>query len=141
MAGAVLDTHALLWLVTQPETLHEDALVAIAGAQEVGKLFVSPITAWELAIAVNKKTNAPDIGNFSVKEWFKAALDATSSKLVPIGPTIALEAANMIAKTGHKDPGDCYIMATARYKKVPIVTRDGTLDQIAETGYVQVVGC
>ncbi len=116
-------------------------MVAIAGAQEVGKLFVSPITAWELAIAVNKKTNAPDIGNFSVKEWFKAALDATSSKLVPIGPTIALEAANMIAKTGHKDPGDCYIMATARYKKVPIVTRDGTLDQIAETGYVQVVGC
>ncbi|WP_018897282.1 type II toxin-antitoxin system VapC family toxin [Rhizobium sp. 2MFCol3.1] len=141
MAGAVLDTHALLWLVTQPETLHDDALVAIAGAQEAGRLFVSPITAWELAIAVNKKTNAPDIGNFSVKDWFKAALDATSSKLVPIGPTIALEAANIIAKTGHKDPGDCYIMATARYKKVPIVTRDATLGQIAEAGYIQVVGC
>ncbi|WP_119941576.1 type II toxin-antitoxin system VapC family toxin [Neorhizobium sp. NCHU2750] len=141
MAGSVLDTHALFWLVTQPETLHEDALVAIAAAQEARKLFVSPITAWELAIAVNKKTNAPDIGGFTVKDWFKAAIEATSSKIVPIGPAIALEAASMIATTAHKDPGDCYIIATARYKKVPIISRDGIIRQIAETGYIDIIGC
>lgn len=110
--------------MTQPETLHEDALVAIAAAQEIGRLFVSPITAWELAIAVNKRMNAPDIGDITVKDWFKAAVAVTSSRIVPVGPAVALEAANMIATTAHKDPGDCYIMATARYKKVPVVSRD-----------------
>lgn len=141
MAGLVLDTHALLWLVTQPENLQEDALVAIAAAQEVGRLFVSPITAWELAIAVSKKTNAPDIGDIAVKDWFKAAVEATSAKIVPIGPAIALEAANMIAATSHKDPGDCYIIATARYKRVPIVSRDEIIGKIAETGYISIVTC
>lgn len=137
----VLDTHALLWLLTQPETLHEDALVAIAAAQESGRLFVSPITAWELAIAVNKKANAPNIGGFTVRDWFKAAIAATSSKIVPIGPAVALEAANMITTTAYKDPGDCYIIATARHKKVPVVSRDGIMSQIAETGYIDVVRC
>lgn len=127
--------------MTQPETLHEDALVAIAAAQEIGRLFVSPITAWELAIAVNKRMNAPDIGDITVKDWFKAAVAVTSSRIVPVGPAVALEAANMIATTAHKDPGDCYIMATARYKKVPVVSRDRIMSQIAETGYVEVVGC
>ncbi|MCY1664197.1 PIN domain-containing protein [Rhizobium sp. SL86] len=65
----------------------------------------------------------------------------TSSKIVPIGPAIALEAANVIAVTGHEDPGDCYIMATARHKKVPVVSRDGIMRRIAATGYVDVVGC
>ncbi|WP_438752138.1 type II toxin-antitoxin system VapC family toxin [Pararhizobium sp. O133] len=141
MAGVVLDTHALLWLVTRPETLLNEALIAIAAAQEAGKLFVSPITAWELAIAANKRTNAPDIGDVTVKDWFKAAISVTSCKVVPIGPAIALEAAHMIAATNHKDPGDCYIMATARYKKVPIVSRDATMAQIAETGYIGIVAC
>lgn len=127
--------------MTQPETLHEDALVAIAAAQEIGRLFVSPITAWELAIAVNKRMNAPDIGDITVKDWFKAAVAVTSSRIVPVGPAVALEAANMIATTAHKDPGDCYIMATARYKKVPVVSRDRIMSQIAETGYIEVVGC
>jgi PIN domain nuclease of toxin-antitoxin system len=141
LAGVVLDTHALLWLVTQPETLHEDALVAIAAAQESGTLFVSPITAWELAIAVNKKANAPDIGNVAVRDWFRAAVAATSCKLVPIGSAVALEAATMIAVTGHKDPGDCYIIATARYKKAPVVSRDATIGKIAAGGYIDIIRC
>lgn len=127
--------------MTQPEALNEDALIAIAAAQESGKLYVSPITAWELAITVNKKANATDIRNLTGRDWLKAAVAVTSSKIVPIGPAIALEAANVIAVTGHKDPGDCYIMATARHKKVPVVSRDGIMRRIAATGYVDVVGC
>ena len=107
----------------------------------MGGLFVSPITAWELAIAVNKKKNAPDIGNTTVKDWFRAAVAATSSKVVAIGPMIALEAASMIAITAHKDPGDCYIIATARYKKVPVVSRDATIAQIATSGFVDMIPC
>ncbi len=72
-------------------------------------------------MAVNKKINRPDIGDLSVKDWFKAAVAGTSSKIVPIGPAIALEAANVVFTTGHKDPGDCYILATARCKKATVL--------------------
>lgn len=47
----------------------------------------------------------------------------------------------MIAHTGHKDPGDCYIIATAKYKKVPIFTKDVIIQNIASTGDVDVIVC
>jgi PIN domain nuclease of toxin-antitoxin system len=141
LAGIVLDTHVLLWLMTQPENFHEDALLAIAAAQTDGKLFVSPVTAWELALAVNKKSNPPDIGGLSVKDWFKAAVAGTSSKIVPIGPAIALEAANVVFATGHKDPGDCYILATALCKKATVVSRDNVFFKMARSGFVNVIKC
>lgn len=136
-----MDTHALLWLVTDPDQLHEDALVAIGEAQEASKLFVSPITAWELAIAAGKKKNAPAIGDQLVKDWYRSAVAATSAKVVQIGPSIALLAADMIATTNHRDPGDCYIIATAKHKKVPVVSRDGIIHEIAATGYISAVNC
>ena len=137
----VLDTHALLWLLTDPDSMSDDSLVAIGEAQNVNKLFVSPITAWELSIAINKRTNAPNIGNVSVKDWYHAGVKEIGGRVVAIGPSIALASSDMIAHTGHRDPGDCYIIATAKYKKVPIVTRDGIIQNIASTGYVDVVVC
>ena len=54
MPGALLDTHALYWLVTAVATLSEEALIAIANNQAAGTLYVSPITASELTIAAKK---------------------------------------------------------------------------------------
>ncbi|MGZ9724278.1 type II toxin-antitoxin system VapC family toxin [Rhizobium miluonense] len=141
MAGVLLDTHALYWLVSGEIALTDEALVAIGTAQDEGTLFVSPITVWELALAVKKPKNAPQLGDRTVKEWFRVAIKELSAKIVPIGPQIALEAANMIATTDHKDPGDCYIISTAKMKKVPVVTRDLMIRGISETGYIDVVVC
>ncbi|KAB1124243.1 hypothetical protein [Neorhizobium galegae] len=52
MPGALLDTHTFYWLVTAVETLSEEALIAIADNQTAGTLYVSPITARELTIAI-----------------------------------------------------------------------------------------
>jgi len=62
---------------------------------------------------------------------------------VPIGPTIALEAARVPALFGRGDPGDCFIIATARMKRVPIVPRDRAMIDLAERdpAYVAVVAC
>jgi PIN domain nuclease of toxin-antitoxin system len=63
--------------------------------------------------------------------------------LVPIHQRIALEAAKVVVATGHKDPGDCYLIATARVRRIPIVTRDGTIRDIAanDPGYLSVIQC
>ncbi len=43
--------------------------------------------------------------------------------------------------TGHKDPGDCYLIATARIKKVPIITRDAVMLDFASPEYLEVIVC
>lgn len=63
------------------------------------------------------------------------------TKIVPIKQRIACEAAAVVSDTGHKDPGDCYLIATAKIRKVPIITRDGVLLDLASGGYFDVIVC
>ena len=143
MAGALLDTHTLYWLVTAARTLSEEALIAIAESQVAGKLYVSPITAWELTIASRKPVhkNPPNLGAGTPARWFSEAVAATGSKIIPIKLRIACEAAAVATDTGHKDPGDCYLIATARVRKIPIITRDTIMLELASTDYLRVIVC
>jgi PIN domain nuclease of toxin-antitoxin system len=143
LPGILLDTHALFWLVSGQEQLSEDALIAIAQCQEAGALFVSPITAWELAIAAQKPPHRdrPDLRDSSPARWFRDALAETTAKLIPIDVQIAAEAAEVVVATGHKDPGDCYLIATARVAQVPLVTRDMVMHKLALSSYLQVILC
>ena len=43
----------------------------------------------------------------------------------------ALEAAEVSAVFGRKDPGDCFLIATARVRRIPIITRDGAMAELA----------
>jgi PIN domain nuclease of toxin-antitoxin system len=114
----------------------------LARAQATGTLFVSPITAWELSIAAQKPPHRdrPQL-NSTISKWFPAAIRATSAKLIPIQQTIAIEAAEVPVATGHKDPGDCYLIATSRVRKIPIVTRDPVMRKLATDGYLDVIVC
>ncbi|KQT58194.1 hypothetical protein ASG52_22355 [Methylobacterium sp. Leaf456] len=142
MAGVLLDTHALYWLVGGAEPLTETALFAIGESQAVGQLYVSPITAWELSIAAQKPPHRdPPHLDGGVSDWFRAAVRATSARIVPIRQTIAIEAAQVPVATGHRDPGDCFLIATARVRKVPIVTRDAILCRLAAEKYLEVIVC
>jgi PIN domain nuclease of toxin-antitoxin system len=141
MRGVLLDTHALYWLVSGEQALTEAALVAIGQSQEASKLFVSPITGWELALAARKPRNAPQFGGSGVAGWFRAALSETAAKLVSINQAIAVEAANVVSVTGHKDPGDCYLIATARVRRLPLISRDTTILALAADGYLDVIIC
>lgn len=143
MPGALLDTHTFYWLVTAVETLSEEALIAIADNQTAGTLYVSPITAWELTIASRKPAHRdpPNLDAKSPAQWFSKAVAATGTKIVPIRQRIACEAAAVVMDTGHKDPGDCYLIATARIKKVPIITRDTVMLDLASPEYLEVIVC
>lgn len=138
----LLDTHALYWLVSGVIPLTDEALIAIGENQAAGTLYVSPITAWELSIAAQKplRQDPPQL-NSTISKWFRAAVRATSAKVIPIGLRIAIEAAEVPARTGHKDPGDCYLIATARVRSIPIISRDKILRRLAAEGYVEVIKC
>lgn len=123
----------------------EEALVAIGENQEAGTLFVSPISAWELSIATQKNRVAgrPNLGEDPPDRWFREAVRATSARIIPIKQRISYEAARVVTETGHKDPGDCFLIATARVRRVPIVTRDEIIRTIAaeRAGYLKVIVC
>lgn len=133
----------LYWLVTAAGAISEEALIAIAECQTAGTLYVSPITAWELTIASRKPAHKhpPNLGVGTPSKWFSTAVAVTGAKVVPIKQRIACEAAAVVADTGHKDPDDCYLIATARVKSIPIITRDTIMLGLASPDYLEVIVC
>jgi len=137
----LLDTHALLWLL-RGELRTQAALDAVAAAQDASALYASAITAWELGVAELKRTSRPELG-MAPGAWFRRALRLTGTKLATITPAIAAEAAAVPAVYGRGDPGDCFLIATARVRRLSLVTRDGPILQLAAArpSYVQAVEC
>lgn len=145
MPGLLLDTHVLYWLVSGEEQLTNEALVAIGEAQEAKALLVSPITAWELAVATSKARVAgrPHLGDNPPARWFRDAVAATEARIVPVQQRISIAAADVVTRTGHRDPGDCFLIATALVRKVPMLTRDAIIRGIAieHPNYLEVMAC
>jgi PIN domain nuclease of toxin-antitoxin system len=104
---------------------------------------LSPISAWEAALALRKPVHRPSIPDDDAGAWFRAALRLDGAKLVPIGQRIALEAAQVPLVHDNRDPGDCFLIATARVRRVPIVTRDHAMIALARhrPDYLAVIGC
>jgi PIN domain nuclease of toxin-antitoxin system len=143
--GVLLDTHALVWFLAD-EPMADAALVAIAEAQEAQRLYISPVSAWEVAIALRKPDpkRRPNLGGEDAAVWFRRALTSVGARLAPVHQQVALEAARVPDVYGRGDPGDCFLIATARVKRVPIVTRDGAMRDLAadrRPGYLDVVVC
>lgn len=145
MPGVLLDTHALVWLMTIPDQLTDEALIAVAESQQIGSLYVSPITAWELSVATQKpaRRGRPDLKGQEPGAWFRQAVRFLGARLVPVHQRIALEAADVAVVYGRKDPGDCFLIATARVRGVPTVTRDGQMCELAhrQPDYLPVIVC
>ena len=138
----LLDKHALYWLVTGSETLTDDALVAISESQAAGTLYVSPITAWELSIAAQKPAHRdPPRLDSPIAKWFRAAVLVTTAKVISIKQRIATTVAEVPVIKNHKDPDDCYLIATARVRGIPLISRDRITQDIAADGYIDILVC
>ena len=144
MPRLLLDTNALIWFLSAAP-LEAEALIAIGEAQAIGTLFVSPISAWEAALALQHRNpdRRPNLSDQDAATWFRKGRLQMGAKLIRIGVRIALEAARVPAACQHGDPGDCYLIATARANRLVIVTRDGFICRLPNNrpGYVEVIPC
>jgi PIN domain nuclease of toxin-antitoxin system len=143
LPGVLLDSHTLYWLVSGSTPLTDEALVAIGEAQRAGNLYVSPISAWELTIAARKPLHKdpPNLGTGAPSKWFATAVHLIEAKIIPIKQRICFAAAAVIVDTGHKDPGDCYLVASSRVRKIPIMTRDRVMQEMGANGYLEIIDC
>jgi len=135
MAGILLDTHAALWLMSGEE-LSPDVVKKIQAASDEETLFVSPITAWEIATLVRKGRIALAM---PVESWFPAML-GKGILLADMAPE-TLIASVFLPGTPPGDPADRIIIATARSENFVLITRDEKILQYGEQGHARVLRC
>jgi PIN domain nuclease of toxin-antitoxin system len=118
----VLDTHTWLWWLSDPKQLSRRARTAVRQAMEASEIFISSISAWEVAMLVKKgrlrlSMDAPD--------WISQSQALPFVRFVPVDNAIAVRSIQLEAL--HPDPADRIIVATAIGLGASLVTKDEKL--------------
>lgn len=122
----LLDTCTLLWLASDQKKLSHAAKKAIV--QRPGSLFVSSISAFEIAI---KSRSGKIVLPLPPVDWYNEALDFHCIHEIPVSGVIA--AASVELPLLHNDPCDRIIIATAQLNSMKIVTGDSVIREYAQT--------
>lgn len=115
----VLDTHAWLWWLHEPERLSAKARKAILAAEHT-TIAVSAISVWEVAVKTQLGKLAIPMDIF---EWFEVARRYPGTVIEPVTPQDAI-ASTLLPGEFHRDPADRIIVAVARRHAAPLVTCD-----------------
>jgi PIN domain nuclease of toxin-antitoxin system len=121
----VLDTHAWVWWVSNPEILSDAARQVIDDAVRRNGLYISTISAWEVAMLVEKGRLALAL---DVRDWISRSEALPFLTFVPLSTAIAVESVRLPGFP-HADPADRIIVATALSLGARLVTKDEKLLQ------------
>ena len=113
----LLDTHALVWALAEPERLSSRARATIANPAT--DAYASMTSAWELAILQGLgrvRLDAP------IEVIFSEGLAALRIRLLPIQVPHVARVAGL--PHHHRDPFDRLMVAAALTEKLAVVTKD-----------------
>jgi PIN domain nuclease of toxin-antitoxin system len=119
----VLDTHAWIWFISNPDLLSKRAKKAVNAAVEDNSLLISSISAWELSLLVTKKRITLTL---DVTDWIAKSESLPFIQFMPVTNSIAVKSVNLPLPL-HPDPADRIIIATALSVGAPLVTKDKKL--------------
>ena len=131
-----LDTHFWLWAqLGLVQRLSRAALSAIRRAEANGRLRISVISIWELAMLEKRgRVSRP----MNIQTWVEQALMKPGISLAPFTPEIALESVHLPGDL-HGDPADRILVATARVLGATLLTKDARLIDYSARRHVQVL--
>ena len=131
----LLDTHVLIWLLTEPARIPETARSTIATVLERGGGLLSPMTIWEIAMLVRKgRLSLPQ----PTRDWVATILAHSGFSLCELTPEIAVDS-NELPRGLNGDPVDAILVATARALGVRLATRDRNIIAFARQGFLRVL--
>ena len=117
----ILDTHTLVWWASGIKAqVSVAAMEAIEAEMAGGDILVSSISAWELAMLVDR--GRIDL-SMDIERWLSVVGQIEAVRFVPMDNEIALKSVALPGEF-HKDPADRIIVATARKFAAPLVTAD-----------------
>jgi len=128
----ILDTHVWLWWLSNPENLSNKAMKSIDIAMKEKDIYISSISAWEIALLVarNRLTLTID-----VSDWINKSESLPFINFIPVDNMIALRAVHLPGSF-HNDPADRIIIATGLTMGAPIVTKD---DRIMNYSHIETI--
>jgi len=118
---ALLDTHTLLWWLSDDPLLTRAARQIISDTKNV--IYVRSASAWEIAtkVRIGKLPSASDLA-----ADFNAHLDREGFQILPISGNHAIRAG--LLPGPHKDPFDRMLIAQAQAENMPIVSNETIFD-------------
>jgi PIN domain nuclease of toxin-antitoxin system len=135
MSLVLLDTHVLIWTITQSQRIgtQTQALLKLASAR--GDVCISAITVWEIAMLESKGRLNLDR---DAEKWLATILEEGGVSLIQLEPPIAFNSTRLPGGF-HNDPSDRIIVATARYINAHLITEDKSILAYAAQGHVKAV--
>ncbi len=132
----LLDTHVWIWLLEGVQgSLSARAMELLSRSSAHGRLLVSIISVWEVAILVTKRRVSL---TQPLDRWVLAGLSAPGVRLAPLTPEIAIESTRLPGVL-HGDPADRIMIATARAMGASVMTCDRAILHYANSGHLQAV--
>jgi PIN domain nuclease of toxin-antitoxin system len=120
----LLDTHAWVWWVAGSRALPERTRRRVQAAFAEDRLWVSAISAWEVALLVQRGRLALRL---PVREWVARSEALSGLHFLPIDTTISLRAVEL--PDLHQDPAHRMIVASTALLGAVLVTRDERLQE------------
>lgn len=128
MATVLLDTHSIIWYLSDASNLSSDAESAIDEAAESGAILVSAITVVELVYLVEKGRVPSDV--------LVLLLDVIDDTTMPYTVAdLTIDVAKTLQKISRSDIPDMpdrIIAATGLALGLPIVTKDSAITKCAD---------
>jgi PIN domain nuclease of toxin-antitoxin system len=119
-----------------PISAESRAAIAAAQTENLG-IYVSPVTAWEIAALAAKDRLQLTL---SPEAWFNDLMRLPGVRLAPMPPGVLIASASLPGAP-PKDPVDRIIAATSRTYGFSLITRNGELMLYARAGHIDAVGC
>ena len=119
----LLDTHIWIWSDAEAHKLSSEVARELASPEN--ERYLSPVSVWE-AILLLEKNRVRLNGDFG--EWFQKSKLELDLIEVPLSWEIAREI--RYTMLGYRDPGDRFLVATAKVYDLTLVTADERLMQI-----------
>lgn len=118
----LLDTHVVLWVALEPDTLSPECREAIEeGANDV---FMSVVSAWEIAIKQS-------LGKLELiqpaERWLPRVVARTGIEVLPVDLDAALRVRAL--PWHHRDPFDRLLAAHTMAAGLTLATRDAIFDK------------
>jgi PIN domain nuclease of toxin-antitoxin system len=121
----LLDTHIWIWSQLEPWRITSEVTKELGDPRN--ELWLSPVSIWELVLLVEKKRIEI---NADMGEWVQQSVRELDLQEAPFNSAVAHEL--RFTLLGYRDPGDRFLVATAKIHGLTLVTADLRLQQVPD---------